>query len=47
MYEYSFGSIISIHALREEGDLRWTGKRLVRSGISIHALREEGDGYGC
>ena len=35
--------MISIHALREEGDLT---KRLKRTdtGISIHALREEGDG---
>ena len=34
--------IISIHALREEGDLgRWTF--LLHSSISIHALREEGD----
>ena len=35
---------ISIHALREEGDV---GHGIVvhRSGISIHALREEGD-YG-
>ena len=33
---------ISIHALREEGDL--SGNRLVgTTGISIHALREEGD----
>ena len=34
--------MISIHALREEGDLT---KRLKRTdtGISIHALREEGD----
>ena len=35
--------LISIHALREEGD----GGRIARfsrtSGISIHALREEGD----
>ena len=33
---------ISIHALREEGDV---GHGIVvhRSGISIHALREEGD----
>ena len=34
---------ISIHALREEGDMTWdegTGEILV---ISIHALREEGD----
>ena len=34
---------ISIHALREEGDL-CTGCRFVhRVPISIHALREEGD----
>ena len=34
---------ISIHALREEGDLFvHGGASLV--GISIHALREEGDG---
>ena len=33
---------ISIHALREEGDSRYSGDRNpVR--ISIHALREEGD----
>ena len=33
---------ISIHALREEGDLGCRRKTAVRS-ISIHALREEGD----
>ena len=33
---------ISIHALREEGDLFKTGERLLHK-ISIHALREEGD----
>ena len=33
---------ISIHALREEGDLEF-GQILRRLGISIHALREEGD----
>ena len=34
---------ISIHALREEGDLdKETAKQ--EEGISIHALREEGDG---
>ena len=40
-------SNISIHALREEGDLllHLHGKQLLH--ISIHALREEGDGaYG-
>ena len=33
---------ISIHALREEGDLRWLMSPH-RAQISIHALREEGD----
>ena len=33
---------ISIHALREEGDLP-TGTRTDVESISIHALREEGD----
>ena len=40
-------AMISIHALREEGDSR---SELVYSimGISIHALREEGDApLGC
>ena len=37
---------ISIHALREEGDLlAVTPGR--KSPISIHALREEGDGFPC
>ena len=37
-----FGNLISIHALREEGDglLRLATKAY---NISIHALREEGD----
>ena len=34
--------IISIHALREEGDAT-AGTRPARARISIHALREEGD----
>ena len=34
--------IISIHALREEGDAFWRTSVLGAS-ISIHALREEGD----
>ena len=34
--------IISIHALRVEGDRRLQGV-LLRPGISIHALRVEGD----
>ena len=34
---------ISIHALREEGDLLQRQGRLFQRVISIHALREEGD----
>ena len=34
--------MISIHALREEGDAGGNGV-LRATGISIHALREEGD----
>ena len=34
--------MISIHALREEGD-RWTAQSFPTMHISIHALREEGD----
>ena len=37
-----FGDVISIHALREEGDLELCG-RFGAVKISIHALREEGD----
>ena len=33
---------ISIHALREEGDM-WKRKKAHPRAISIHALREEGD----
>ena len=36
-------SIISIHALREEGDRVTDDDIIVRHEISIHALREEGD----
>ena len=36
------GLDISIHALREEGDLRSSSRR-PKLPISIHALREEGD----
>ena len=36
------GQVISIHALREEGDARRKAPPLEIS-ISIHALREEGD----
>ena len=42
MQKLSSGSTISIHALREEGDLAdITARR--DAMISIHALREEGD----
>ena len=34
---------ISIHALREEGDIPYTTYINYEKGISIHALREEGD----
>ena len=37
--------MISIHALREEGDLVILDDILPKA-ISIHALREEGDGGG-
>ena len=36
-------AIISIHALREEGDLLFGRGRNIALHISIHALREEGD----
>ena len=40
-------AVISIHALREEGDVQ-AGTVLGASGpISIHALREEGDNRGA
>ena len=36
--------VISIHALREEGDpIKWDND--LDPNISIHALREEGDGF--
>ena len=45
MLERWFGNVlISIHALREEGDLLLTGSETTAIWISIHALREEGDG---
>ena len=40
--DQSFECSISIHALREEGDLRILPGNVCCS-ISIHALREEGD----
>ena len=39
-------TLISIHALREEGDLK-NGAFKTKEQISIHALREEGDGLVC
>ena len=36
-------AVISIHALREEGDLPMVPEEPTRYKISIHALREEGD----
>ena len=36
-------SMISIHALREEGDLKKRQRKRREQSISIHALREEGD----
>ena len=42
VYQSTTGVPISIHALREEGDI--TSSRPATTGhISIHALREEGD----
>ena len=38
--------MISIHALREEGDQDGERRRVVEQ-ISIHALREEGDSAGA
>ena len=42
MAEKFAAKYISIHALREEGDVRQSVSRFT-SGISIHALREEDD----
>ena len=39
------GIVISIHALREEGDDEYYRRFEHDIRISIHALREEGDGY--
>ena len=36
-------SVISIHALRVEGDFRAENKAFLDFRISIHALRVEGD----
>ena len=37
--------IISIHALREEGDCQFYSQLFFGKPISIHALREEGDSW--
>ena len=42
LYDWNLVDDISIHALREEGDLL-AGKAHHQQAISIHALREEGD----
>ena len=39
--------VISIHALREEGDRIEMEARMYPKNISIHALREEGDASTC
>ena len=39
----AFALLISIHALREEGDPEGGDLPRAQRGISIHALREEGD----
>ena len=39
--------LISIHALREEGDAYSSRPDTPPNGISIHALREEGDLNSC
>ncbi len=44
-YEVNTKVGISIHALREEGDLRCAASKGGSFSISIHALREEGDSY--
>ena len=44
MLDKIYHAVISIHALREEGDAM-TLARTYKEIISIHALREEGDLY--
>ena len=39
--------VISIHALREEGDGYYHSEQQAYQDISIHALREEGDAAIC
>ena len=45
MLHFAGRKAISIHALREEGDVRPAGRGGGRDAISIHALREEGDQF--
>ena len=47
LFFYAFCNVISIHALREEGDGKHPGLYTLYKIISIHALREEGDGGGA
>ena len=44
MRKFSAAGVISIHALRVEGDLLPRVRHLCERRISIHALRVEGDG---
>ena len=44
MFSGRSSRLISIHALREEGDPVWERLHHPPQAISIHALREEGDG---
>ena len=46
LFDLDRDGVISIHALREEGDIHKRHPRRSLS-ISIHALREEGDGGRC
>ena len=46
VFVLQFFQLISIHALREEGDPLLFARRCYPVFISIHALREEGDGPG-
>ena len=45
-YQQQRVPMISIHALREEGDVDQGDRIAVLIRISIHALREEGDRHG-
>ena len=47
MYPVGKYLLISIHALREEGDLGGMFDEIPMIEMSIHALREEGDYCRC